>query len=480
VSAADPAFRSIGELAAAIREGALSPLDLTEATLARIAALDGRCKAYITVAEARARQAARRATEELAAGRDRGPLHGIPYAAKDLIHAAGLPTTAGSRVLTEGAAAEEEDAHGDAFVIGRLEAAGAVLLGKTNLHEFAYGATGENPVTGTPPNPYDPRRLAGGSSSGSAAAVASGLAAAALGTDTGGSVRVPACLCGLVGLKPTAGLISTRGVIPYSWSLDHIGVITRTTEDAALMLNAAAGPDPEDPQSVAGPLPACEIPSEGSLEGLTLGRPRSFYFEHLDPEIAAAAERALELLAARGARVVEVELPAMDKVRTVSLTIQMPEALSYHSRYLGKRAELYGADLRSGLALGQFILAEHYVRAKRFMERYRREMERVFEKVDALVTPTCPIVAPEIGTVTVETGGPRGGKPEAVGNALTRLTTFFNITGHPALTVPCGLHASGLPMGLQIVGRHFEETTVLRVGHAVEREAAFRVPPPDF
>jgi aspartyl-tRNA(Asn)/glutamyl-tRNA(Gln) amidotransferase subunit A len=366
-------------------------------------------------------------------------------------------------------------------VVERLEDAGAVLIGKTNLHEFAYGATGENPVTGTPPNPYDPRRLAGGSSSGSAAAVAAGLAAAALGTDTGGSVRVPACLCGLVGLKPTAGLISTRGVIPYSWSLDHIGVIARTTADAALVLNAAAGPDPEDPQSVAGPVPACEPPSAGTLEGLTLGRPRSFYFEQLDPEIEAAANRALELLAARGARIVEVELPAMDQVRTVSLTIQMPEVLSYHSRHLGERAELYGEDLRSGLALGQFLLAEHYIRAKRFMERYRREMDRVFQGVggvDALVTPTCPIVAPEIGTVTVETGGPRGGKEEAVGNALTRLTTFFNITGHPALTVPCGLHSSGLPMGLQVVGRHFEETTVLRVGHAVEREAAFRVPPP--
>lgn len=466
--ASEAAFRSVRELGAGFRSGALSPIALTEACLARVAALNSRFKAFITVLDDEARAAAQRAGEAFAAGQDAGPLHGIPYAVKDLVQTKGLRTTGGSRVLADWR--PDEDAH----LVERMAGAGAVLLGKANLHEFAYGATGENPVYGTVPNPYDEARLAGGSSSGSAAAVACGLVPAAFGTDTGGSVRVPAALCGLVGLKPTLGLIGTRGVIPYSWSLDHIGIMTRSCGDAALLLDAVAGPDPKDPNSLDLPAPACAADPAGGVKGLRIGVPEAFYFERVEPEIAAAVRGALGRLEGLGATLVAVELPSMAHARTVSLTVQMPEALSYHGPFLAERAELYGADLRSGLALGQFLLAEHYVRAKRIMERYRREMARVFDAVDLVVTPTCPLVAPEIGTVTVTMEG----QEEAAGNALTRLTTFFNMTGNPALSVPCGLHSTGLPMGLQIVGKPFDETTVLRAGHAVEAMADCRVPPP--
>jgi aspartyl-tRNA(Asn)/glutamyl-tRNA(Gln) amidotransferase subunit A len=371
-------------------------------------------------------------------------------------------------VLADCVAEETADA------VDRLEQAGAVLLGKSNLHEFAYGATGENAHFGTVPNPYDERRLAGGSSSGSAAAVACGLAAAALGTDTGGSVRVPAALCGLVGLKPTAGRVSTRGVIPYSWSLDHVGLLTRSSLDAALLLGAVAGYDSRDPASAQVAVPDYGKALGQDIRGCRIGIPHRFYFEHADPEILAAADRALGLLERLGARLSEIELPSMEDVRTVSLLIQMPEALSYHSRYLPDKAELYGADFRSGLALGQFVLAENYVRARRMVERYRQEMAAVFEEVDAIVTPTCPLVAPEIGTTVAALGAGE----EAIGNALTRFTTFFNMTGHPALSTPNGLHSSGLPMGLQVVGRHFDEATVLRLGHALEASRECAVPRP--
>ncbi len=370
---------------------------------------------------------------------------------------AGEITTGGSRVLANNCVNE------DAFLIARMRASGAVFLGKNNLHEFAYGATGENDIYGTAVNAYDTTRLAGGSSSGSAAAVAFGMVPAAFGTDTGGSVRAPAALCGLVGFKPTIGRISTRGVIPYSWSLDHVGTITRTVEDAALLLQTTAGYDPADPSCANTSCADYRSACHGSMAGLRIGLPKTFYFERADPEILAATEKVIRFLEKSGARLVDIDMPDMTHCRTVSLTVQMPEALSFHMPYLNQHGDRYSTDFRAGLALGQCILAEHYIRAKRIMARYRQQTAAQFEDVDVILTPATPVIAPKIGTVNVTIDG----VDEAIGNAITRYTTFFNMTGHPALTLPCGMHSTGLPMGIQIVGRYFEEIIVLQVASAI-------------
>ena len=292
--------------------------------------------------------------------------------------------------------------------------------------------------------------------------MAAGLAAFALGTDIGGSVRVPASLCGVVGFKPTYDLLSTSGVIPFSWSLDHVGIVSRTAADAAVILEALVG------HSVGA--------YTEDVKNLRLGVPRPFFFEDLDPQIEAAVIKALGTCRSLGAEIVDIEIPGMDETRTVSLLIQLPEMLSYHSRYLPEKKELYCEDLRTGMALGQFILAEHYVLAKRMKEQYRRQMAEIFRKVDLISTPTCPVIAPKIGTSRVTTAR----REEPVGNAITRFTSFFNLVGLPALSLPCGIHSAGLPIGIQLVGRHYEDRTIL--GFARRLEAALEVerPPSPF
>ncbi|HWA43952.1 MAG TPA: amidase [Hypericibacter adhaerens] len=447
--------------AAAVRDGSRSPVREIERVLARIEALNGATKAYISVDGAGARAAAE--------GGGLGPLAGVPYAAKDLFETRSLPTTGGSRVL------EGWRSGRDAAAIERLSAAGAVLLGKANLHEFAHGTTGENARFGTPANPWDPTRMAGGSSSGSAVAVAQGLACFALGSDTGGSTRVPAALCGLIGFKPSFGRISREGMIPYCWSLDHVGIIAGSVGDTALVLQALAGHDPRDGGSADLPVPDYGQGRLRGVRGLRVGVPERHFFEHADPEILAATRRCLARLVERGAELRPVSLPDLSHARTVSLLLQMPEVLSYHRRYLPEKLGLYGEDVRSGLAFGQFILAEHYVRAQRMVEQYRRESEAAMADVDVVITPTCPVVAPALGTATVETEG----LEEPVGNALTRFTAFFNMTGAPALSVPSGFHSTGLPMGVQIVGHPFDEATVLAVGQAIEEQQGSLFDPAD-
>jgi len=456
------AYEPVTGLLAQLSSGVINASYLVDYFLERIEAIDSTAKSFITVTAADARHAAANADPVSS----ESPLAGIPYASKDLIDVAGVKTTAGSRVLADNVAER------DAEIIAKMRNAGAISLGKLNLHEFAYGATGENPAYGTPPNPYDANRLAGGSSSGSAAAVALGLVPAAFGTDTGGSVRAPAAMCGLVGLKPTLGRVSTRGVTPYCWSLDHVGTITRTVGDAALLLSVVAGYDPNDPGSSSEAVDDYigAVEKDDRLGGIKIGVPRRFFFENVDREIVDAAESTLRELEGMGASITDVELPSMENTRTVSLTIQMPEALSYHARYLSDRGELYGDDFRAGLALGQCILAEHYIRARRMITDYRRRVDRVLQDVDVLLTPTTPVIAPEIGAVEVEVNG----VCEPAGNAITRFTSFFNMTGHPAITIPSGMHSSGLPMGTQLVARHFEESLLLRVASC----AAVQIAPP--
>lgn len=444
------AFAPITELASRLRRGRLDALELVEIFADRIAAHGDTSRAFISLDLDAARERAKATRIE----DGDSALKAIPYACKDLFDVRGVATTGGSRVLQDNFAAR------DAEVISRLAAAGANYLGKTNLHEFAYGATGENEVYGTCPNPYDPLRLAGGSSSGSAAALGYGLCAATLGTDTGGSVRAPAALCGLVGFKPTLGRISTEGVIPFSWSLDHVGTMTRTAADAALLFEVLA----EEHR------PGAPV----DLADLRIGIPENYFYQRCDDEILTALEALKTLLGRSGARIETVAMPSMEFTRTVSLTVQMPEALSYHNRYLETRGELYSPDFRAGLALGQNLLAEQYVRARRFIESYRRQLDAVFADVDLLLTPATPVVAPEIGAVDISLGD----VSEPAGNAITRYTSFFNMTGHPAITLPCGLHPRGLPIGAQLVGRHHADETLIEIARLIEQILGFEPAPP--
>jgi aspartyl-tRNA(Asn)/glutamyl-tRNA(Gln) amidotransferase subunit A len=446
----EPAFATIAELAEQLRSGEISPANLVQCYADRISTLNDISKAFISLDIDRATAA----VDSLTIGPTDSLLKGIPYACKDLFDVKGMVTTGGSRVLADNMAVHDAD------VVSRMNQAGAIFIGKNNLHEFAYGATGENDLYGTAPNPYDPSRLAGGSSSGSAAALGYGLCAAALGTDTGGSVRAPAALCGLVGFKPTFGRISTAGVIPYSWTLDHIGTLARSAADTALLFNTLAS--------------NVQTPTPANLEGLRVGIPEGFFFEHADTEILDSIDRLMEFLRNAGARLLSVTMPSMEHSRTISLTVQMPEALSYHNRYLEQRGDLYSQDFRAGLALGQCLLAEQYIRAKRFIESYRRDMDRAFAGVDLLLTPATPVIAPKIGTVEVSVDG----QTEPAGNAITRYTSFFNMTGHPAITLPCGMHSEGLPIAAQLIGKHYGDEQLIATATLIESAYDFELPLP--
>lgn len=449
---------SIAEAGDQLRRRAISPVELARAYLDRIQRQDGDLLAYITVLQAEALAAAAAAEEEIAQGRYRGPLHGIPVALKDLVMTRGIRTTCGSRILREWV----PDA--DATVVTRLGQAGAVLLGKLNMHEFAYGPTGVNPHYGTPRNPWDPTRVPGGSSSGSGVAVAAGLAAGALGTDTGGSVRIPAALCGIVGLKPTYGRVSRAGVIPLAWSLDHVGPMTRTVADAAILLTVLAGRDPADPSTADVPVPDYRHALTQSVRGLRLGLPKELFFERLDPEVRAAVLAAAQSLTGLGATLEEVPLPRIPHAGPASFAIIASEATAYHEGYLKTRAAEYGADVRARLTTGQFVLAAQYLKAQRARQVIRAEVDAALTRVDALLFPTTPIPAPpvEAREVTLD------GLTEDARWWLVRCTRPMNVTGHPALSVPCGFTSGGLPVGLQIVGRYFDEAMLLRIGYALE------------
>ncbi len=455
---------SIAEAGEQVRRRVLSPAELTRAYLERIQRQDGDLLAYITVLSAEPLAAATAAQEEIARGHYRGPLHGIPIALKDLMLTRGIRTTCGSRILRDWV----PDA--DATVAARLSEAGAILLGKLNMHEFAYGPTGVNPHYGTPRNPWDRQRMPGGSSSGSAVAVAAGLCAGALGTDTGGSIRIPAAFCGLVGLKPTYGRVSRAGVIPLAWSLDHVGPMTRTVTDAALLLQVVAGRDPADPSAVDVPVPDYLRAIQGEIRGLRLGLPKDLFFERLDPEVRAAVLAAARSLEGMGASVEEVPLPGVQHAGSASFAIIAAEATAYHEPYLKARAAEYGADVRARLATGQFILAGHYLKAQRARQVIRAEVDAALRHVHALLLPTTPIPAPPLDAREISLDG----LTEDVRWWLIRCTRPINVTGHPALSVPCGLTAAGLPIGLQLVGRHFDEATLLRIGHTFEAVSPVR------
>jgi aspartyl-tRNA(Asn)/glutamyl-tRNA(Gln) amidotransferase subunit A len=430
--------------------------------LGRIERLDGRLGCYVMVLADRALAAARAAEAELTAGVRRGPLHGVPLALKDIFDTAGLETASGSKALRGYVPAE------DAHVVARLRAAGTILLGKLNMHELAYGLTTTNPHYGPTRNPWDPERVPGGSSGGSAAALAAGLCHLSLGTDTGGSIRLPAGACGIVGLKPTFGRISRRGVLPLSWSLDHVGPMTRTVEDAALVMDAIAGPDAGDPWCADRRLDGYAAGLDAPIAGLRLGVPSDHFFEGVEPSVERSVREAIEVLARLGADPVEVPLPHARDGYFPLLAILGAEASAFHAARLRERPADIGEDVRLRLEFGALLRATDVVVARRWQWLVREDFRRAFERCDALVGPTIPHVAPKIGQAI----------RREPGTAWNGFMVPFNLAGLPAISVPCGL-ADGLPVGLQIAGRPFDELTVLQVARGYERETEWHRRRPD-
>ena len=459
---------SLAEVARLLKRRAVSPVEVTRAVLDQIAAVNHRLNAFLTITGDEALAAARRVERAIRAGRYKGALHGVPVSVKDLVQTAGIRTTCGSRILADWI----PDV--DATLIRRFREAGAILIGKTHLHEFAYGPTNLNPHYGPARNPWDPGRMTGGSSGGSGIAVATGCSYTSIGTDTGGSVRIPAALCGIVGLKPTYGRISRAGIFPLSWSQDHAGPLTRTVADAALTLQALAGFDPADPGSSRQPVPNFLRGLTAGVKGLRLGVPLEFFWDEVDPEVSEAVKQAIAVLAGLGASVRAVHWPMAADAKAISFLIMGAEAFSVHERWLKERPEDYGPDVRQRLAQGATILAADYLRAQRLRRQFIESLDVVFAKCDVLLTPTAPVAAPGLKEASLQ--WPSGS--ETLTAALPRLTRAFNLTGTPALSVPCGFTTGGLPIGLQIAGRAFDEATVLRVGHAYEHAARFPVPGP--
>jgi aspartyl-tRNA(Asn)/glutamyl-tRNA(Gln) amidotransferase subunit A len=458
---AELVWASMGELARLVATKAVSPVEVVQAHLDRITALDGRLRSYITVMGDSAREAAKAAEAAVMAREPLGPLHGVPVGLKDLYCTKGVKTTGGSRILGDWVPAE------DATVVTRLTAAGSITLGKLNMHEFAYGPEGLNAHYGTAWNPWDPvtHRICGGSSSGSGAAVAAGLCPGALGSDTGGSIRIPSALCGLTGIKPTYGRVSRAGVLPLAWSLDHVGPMCRSAADCALMLGAIAGYDPRDPSTSALPVPDYAAALTGQVKGLRIGLLRQFFLETAGAPERHAVEAAVETLEGLGASVQDVRLEQMRYAAGVAAAVISVESYAYHEAWLKTRGAEYGPDVRERLLVGAFVSGADYLKGQRVRRLLRDEVDQALGGVDVLIAPTVPIAATEVGVREVDVNGRR----EAVRPSLIRYTRPFNASGHPAASVPCGFTADGLPIAMQVIGRSFDEATVLRVADAYQR-----------
>ena len=457
--------RPIHQLAPLLQKKEISPVELFNEAIERIHQLQPKLNSFITVTEEEGRKAATEAESEIRKGQYRGPLHGIPISIKDLFATRGVRTTAGSKVLAQWVPDY------DATAVARLHQAGMVLVGKTHMHEFAYGVTSDNPHYGPARNPWDPTRVPGGSSGGSAAAVASSQCTASLGSDSGGSIRTPAAVCGVVGLKPTYGRVSRYGAIPLAWSLDHVGPLSKSVEDAAIMLAAIAGPDPKDPSASSRPLPDYRQEMRGSIRGLRLGVPRQYFFEHVDPEIQKLVSAAIHQLESMGATLVEVDIPDLENCSAMEAHITLAEASSYHEPYLNKQADDYGPGVRTNLEAGRYLLATDYVKSQRARTLLQRNFNQAFKHADVIVSPTLPALPPLVGEVWVQSGNLR----EHVIDAFLRFNIPFDLTGFPAISIPCGLGSTGLPIGLQIAGKAFDETTVLRVANAYEQSTEWHL-----
>jgi aspartyl-tRNA(Asn)/glutamyl-tRNA(Gln) amidotransferase subunit A len=468
---------SLRDAATRVRQRAVAAVDLTRAALARIAAVDASVGAFLTLNEVEAIAAAEAIDRRIAAGQDPGPLAGVPIAVKDNICTAGLRTTAGSRILERFVPAF------DATVTARLRAAGAVVVGKANCDEFGMGSSTENSALGTTRNPWDPARVPGGSSGGSAVAVAAREAYGALGTDTGGSVRLPSAFCGVVGVKPTYGRVSRFGVIAYASSLDQVGPLARDVADGAVLLEAIAGHDPADSTASPRPVPSYLAALDGQVKGLRLGLPREYFVEGMQPEVESAVRAAVDHLASLGAIIEPVSLPHTEYAIATYYLIATAEASSNLARYDGvryglrearpvlgemyeaTRARGFGAEVKRRIMLGTYALSAgyydaYYLKAQQVRTLIRMDFQKVFDTCDALVTPVSPTTAFRLGEKTAD----------PVTMYLSDIFTIsVNLAGLPALALPCGADKAGLPVGLQVIGRPFDEETVLRVGHAYEQ-----------
>jgi aspartyl-tRNA(Asn)/glutamyl-tRNA(Gln) amidotransferase subunit A len=447
-----PILETVVELAPRLQRKEVSPVELTRACLDRIGKLNPVLNAFITVTAESALAEARAAEIEISRGEWRGPLHGVPVALKDLIDTAGTRTTAASAVFEHRVPAEDAD------VVQRLRRAGAVILGKNNLHEFAYGGSSLVSFFGDVHNPWNTAHIAGGSSGGSAAAVVAGLCYAAIGSDTAGSIREPAALCGCVGIKPTYGRVSARGVIPLSWSLDHIGPLAATVGDAAVLLQAIAGYDPLDVCSVDVPVADYVSGLGDGTKNLRVGVPRDHFYDDLDYDVWAAVQQALAVIETLVADVREMQIEV-----TTDRTVQAAESYAYHAENVAKTPQLYQPETLRRIRSGADISAAEYIRRRRELDQERRRAHDFFVEVDLLVTPTMPIPAPAIADLKKD---PAALRPAEL--VLLRNTRPFNVWGLPAISVPCGFTKSGLPIGLQIAGPHWREDLVLRLAHAYE------------
>jgi len=443
---------TIAKIAPLIRRRKLSPLELTEFFLDRISRFNPSLNAFLTVTADLARKQARQAEKEIAAGKYRGPLHGIPISLKDLFYTKGVRTTGGSKILRRFVPKE------NAFAVHRLFQAGAVLLGKTNLHEFAYGVTSINPHFGAVRNPWDLERIAGGSSGGSAAAVSAGLCLASLGTDTGGSIRIPSAACGIVGLKPTRGLVPMDGVIPLAFSLDHAGPMCRSVRDAGLMLNALINATP----GIAIVNYLRDL--RDGVRGLQIGLPKNYFFEGLQREIRAGVLDACRVLERLGARIREVRLKGIEETARLVAEITVAEALAFHWNCLRRRPQDYGPDLRERMEKSVNQPTVVYLQAQEKRREITRTFAEVLEKVDALVAPTLPVVAPLLSEKEIRIAR----KKEPVRGILLRFTRPGNLTGLPAITLPCGFSPEKMPIGMQLLGRSHDEAKLLRIAQAYE------------
>jgi aspartyl-tRNA(Asn)/glutamyl-tRNA(Gln) amidotransferase subunit A len=438
-----------------IRDKELSPVELTHQILERIHRLNPSLHAFITVMDHEALSQAKELEKELMEGKIRSPLHGIPIAVKDMIQTKGVVTTAGSKVFENWIPDE------DATVITRLKEAGAILIGKANLHEFAMGATTENPFYGAAKNPWDLERIPGGSSGGSAVALAAGLCYGALGTDTAGSIRLPSALCGTVGLKPTYGRVSRHGCLPFSWSLDHIGPMTRTVKDSAIMLSVIAGYDPKDDSSVRLPLDIDLNRQLDSLKGLRFGICYEYFFEDVHPEIEPVVHQAILRLSDLGAEMVVLKIPGIAEAQWAQRMIAQAEGYSFHEPIITHRPELYSDDIKFRLSFGKNVSASDYLKAQKIRKKFIKEVLQAMEGIDFLISPMNHNPAFKIGSVL----------PEQAINNMFHLSKapLVSMLGFPALALPCGFISGNLPTGLQLVGKPFKEKELLLVGELYEK-----------
>ena len=467
----DLAFASIHELAPKIKNGSISPVELTQIAIERIANLDAKLNSFLDVWQDESLANAANAEREIASGDYKGPMHGIPIGLKDLVDVAGKATTGGSKVL------QNNIASSDATVTDRLNRAGAITIGKTNLVEFALGSAGVNPYTGDARNPWDTDKITGGSSSGSGAAVAGGLVYGALGSDTGGSIRMPASLCGIAGLKPTYGRVPRTGVLDLSWSKDHVGPMTRRTADCAHMLNVIAGHDPRDIASSTQHVPDFAADLDKGMDGLRIGVPEHYFFDPdiVHPEVLSSVNAAIELLANNGAEIVSIPMDWVSHGRSINVIISVAESLAVHEKLLAEHADDYTPAVRTRILTALNLSAVDYIRAQRARQAYSMQMAQATKGVDVLATPSIPVRVHTIEECTVPPGEALAEKS----HEIPLFTSIFDVTGEPSLSVLCGFDSTDMPIGLMISGHAFDETTVLRVGHAYEELAGWhqRRPP---